>query len=91
MVSIILLLLGKDKEDKDKEDKDKDITPSEREERIKLEKAIDKEYLKQETHSLLCANAGLTVTKEITEHFDLKFKEHANDLKEAIKENGSKA
>jgi len=66
----------------------KEFQKNEKEERVKLAKEMSKEYLKRDTHDLLCANAGLIITKEITRHFDRKFKEHEDEIKKAIKNNG---
>ena len=66
----------------------KEFQKNEKEERKILEDKVGKEYLKRDTHALLCANAGLTITKEIKDHFDKKFKEHEDEIKKAIKNNG---
>jgi len=67
-----------------------DFQTKEREERIKLERKIDKEYLKEDKHTLLCGINGLTLAKNITKHFDEKLKEHGDELKTVIKDNGNK-
>ena len=62
----------------------------ERGKREKFEDKIDQDFLREDKHKLLCENASLTMTKNIREHFDKKFKEYADELKKAIKSNGSK-
>jgi len=61
----------------------------ERRKRQELKEKIDEDYLKKREHKLICENAGFRVTKNITEHFDTKLKEHENELKEFIKKNGN--
>jgi len=65
-----------------------DFQKNETKKRIELEKEIKEDYLEEEKHTLLCENAGLKLANNITKHFDLKFKEHENELKKAIKNNG---
>ena len=60
-------------------------------ERVLLEKKVENEYLEEEKHTLLCENAGLKLANNITKHFDDKLKEHENELKKAIKNNGHTA
>jgi len=61
----------------------------EREKRQELKNKIEGEYLKKGEHKLICNIAGMKITKDITEHFDDKLKEHGNELKEFIKKNGN--
>ena len=66
----------------------KEFQLNETNERLVLEKKIEDEYLEEEKHTLLCENAGLKLAKSITKHFDEKFKEHEDELKKVIKQNG---
>lgn len=56
--------------------------------RQKLERKMEDQYLKTATHEIMCENAGLKLAKKITDHFDDKLREHGDELKKAIKNNG---